>query len=229
MEGYFLWYFHGCALREADKEAGRESGPGSVWRRFRSGENPVTAIRELKVLPSVKAKVQHHDAPPWQEVPARFAELQIRSAMAAKALQFTILTACRTSEVLEMKWPEVDFDARLWTTPAELIKGGQVHRVPLNDEKLAILEPLRALATDYVFEGQKRHQPLSNISMLMPLRRMRQDGVTMNGFRRSFRDWAAEAANAPRRLAEAVFWPNTLGPMWSGLMRGGICWKGGEN
>ena len=171
---------------------------------FRSGENPVTAIREGKVLPTVKAKVQHHHAMPWQEVPALYAELQTRSAMAAKALQFTILTACRTSEVLEMKWPEVDFDTRLWTIPAERMKGGQVHRVPLTGEMLAILEPLRALASDYVFEGQKRHQPLSNMSMLMLLRRMRQDGVTVHGFRSSFRDWAAEAANAPRELAEAA-------------------------
>ncbi len=171
---------------------------------FRSGENPVTAIREGKVLPTVKAKVQHHDAMPWQEVPAFYAELQTRSAMAAKALQFTILTASRTSEVLEMKWPEVDVDARLWTIPAERMKGGQVHRVPLTDEMLAILEPLRALASDYVFEGQKRHQPLSNMSMLMLLRRMRQDGVTVHGFRSSFRDWAAEAASAPRELAEAA-------------------------
>ncbi len=171
---------------------------------FRSGENPVTAIREGKVLPTVKAKVQHHDAMPWQEVPAFYAELQIRSAMAAKALQFTILTACRTSEVLEMKWPEVDVDAHLWTIPAERMKGGQVHRVPLTEEMLAILEPLRALASDYVFEGQKRHQPLSNMSMLMLLRRMRQNGVTVHGFRSSFRDWAAEASNAPRELAEAA-------------------------
>ncbi len=171
---------------------------------LRSGENPVTAIREGKVLPTVKAKVQHHDAMPWQQVPAFYADLQTRSAMAAKALQFTILTASRTSEVLEMKWPEVDVDARLWTIPAERMKGGQVHRVPLTDEMLAILEPLRALASDYVFEGQRRHQPLSNMSMLMLLRRMRQDGVTVHGFRSSFRDWAAEAANAPRELAEAA-------------------------
>ncbi len=171
---------------------------------FRSGENPVTAIREGKVLPTVKAKVQHHDAMPWQEVPAFYAKLQTRSAMAAKALQFTILTACRTSEVLEMKWPEVDVDARIWTIPPERMKGGQVHRVPLTDEMLEILEPLRALASDYVFEGQKRHQPLSNMSMLMLLRRVRQDNVTVHGFRSSFRDWAAEAANAPRELAEAT-------------------------
>jgi integrase len=171
---------------------------------FRSGENPVTAIRKTKVLPAVKANRQHHDAMPWRDVPAFFAELEGRSATAAKALQFTILTASRTSEVLDMTWPEVDFEARLWTVPAARMKGGTEHRVPLTDEMLAILEPLKAMASDYVFEGQKRHKPLSNMSMLMLLRRMGSDGFTVHGFRSSFRDWASEAANAPRELAEAA-------------------------
>ncbi|WP_380054117.1 tyrosine-type recombinase/integrase [Falsihalocynthiibacter sp. SS001] len=171
---------------------------------FRSGENPVTAIRDAKVLPTVKKKPQHHDAMPWRDVPAFFAELNGRSAIAAKALQFTILTASRTSEVLDMTWPEIDFEARLWTVPAARMKGGKVHRVPLTDEMLAILEPLKAMASVYVFEGQKRHKPLSNMSMLMLLRRMGRDGFTVHGFRSSFRDWASEAANAPRDLAETA-------------------------
>ena len=171
---------------------------------FRSGENPVTAIKDARVLPTVKAKPQHHDAMPWRDVPAFYAELNGRSAIAAKALQFTILTASRTSEVLDMKWPEVDFDTLLWTVPAVRMKGGKEHRVPLTDEMLAILEPLKAMASDYVFEGQKRHRPLSNMSMLMLLRRMGRDAFTVHGFRSSFRDWASEAANAPRELAEAA-------------------------
>lgn len=173
-------------------------------RGFRSGENPVTAIKDANVLPTVRAPVQHHDAMPWREVPAFHAKLMSRDAMAAKALMFTILTTSRTSEVLEMKWPEVDFDAWLWTVPAERMKGGKVHRVPLTDEMLAILEPLKAMKSDFVFEGQKRHRPLSNMSMLMLLRRMGESGFTVHGFRSSFRDWAAEAANAPRELAEAA-------------------------
>ncbi len=173
-------------------------------RGFRSGENPVTAILDAKVLPSVKSRVRHHDAMPWRDVPAFYARLESRSAMAAKALMFTILTASRTSEVLEMKWPEVDFEARLWTVPADRMKGGKEHRVPLTDEMIAILEPLKAMESEYVFEGQKRHQPLSNMSMLMLLRRMDANGFTVHGFRSSFRDWAAEAANAPRELAEAA-------------------------
>ena len=82
------------------------------------------------------------------------------------------------------------------------MKGGVVHRVPLTDEMLAIIEPLRAMQSDYVFEGQKRHKPLSNMAMLMLLRRMQVEGVTVHGFRSTFRDWASEAANAPREVAE---------------------------
>ncbi len=124
--------------------------------------------------------------------------------MAAKALQFTILTAARTSEVLEMTWPEVDFDARLCTVPASHMKGGLEHHVPLTDAMLALLEPLQAMASTYVFEGQKRHHPLSNMSMLMLLRRMARKDVTVHGFRSSFRDRVAEEASAARELAESA-------------------------
>jgi len=171
---------------------------------FYSGENPVTAIRDAKVLPQVKSKTVHHDAMPWRDVPDFYGNLKTRSAMAAHALRFTILIAARTSEVLEAKWDEVDFENRLWTVPAERMKAGEEHRVPLTEEALGILKPLKAMASTYVFEGQKRHQPLSNMSMLMLLRRMEVEGVTVHGFRSSFRDWAGEATNAPRELAEAA-------------------------
>jgi|TARA_R100000544_G_C2226885_1_gene61419 integrase len=171
---------------------------------FREGENPVTALKELGALPKVKAKVQHHDAMPWQDVPAFYAELEGRSATAAKALQFTILTACRTSEVLGMTWNELDLGQRLWVIPAERMKGGVQHRVPLTDEMLRILEPMKAMASTYVFEGQKRHRPLSNMSMLMLLRRMERGEFTVHGFRSTFRDWTSEVAGAPREVAEAA-------------------------
>jgi integrase len=169
---------------------------------FRSGENPVTAIGDAKVLPKVKAKPKHHKAMRWQDVPCFFANLKARDAMAAQALKFTCLTGSRTGEVLGMRWEEVDLAARLWTCPADRMKGGEVHRVPLTDEMLAIIEPLRALKSDFVFEGQARHKPLSNMAMLMLLRRMEVDGVTVHGFRSTFRDWASEVANAPREVAE---------------------------
>jgi integrase len=169
---------------------------------FREGENPVTAIKVAHVLPKVKAKAKHHDAMHWRDVPSFYANLATRSAMAAKALMFTCLVGSRTGEVLGMKWEEIDTEARLWTCPAERMKGGEAHRVPLTEEMLAIIEPLRALQSEFVFEGQKRHRPLSNMAMLMLLRRMGVEGVTVHGFRSTFRDWAAEVANAPGEVAE---------------------------
>lgn len=169
---------------------------------FRSGENPVTAIKDGGVLPKVKAKVKHHKAMDWQDVPAFYADLKTRNAMSAKALMFTCLTGSRTGEVLGMRWEEVDFNARLWSCPEERMKTGELHRVPLTDEMVAIIEPLKAMGSEHVFEGQKRHKPLSNMSMLMLLRRMRVEGVTVHGFRSTFRDWASEVANAQREVAE---------------------------
>ncbi|WP_298256560.1 site-specific integrase [uncultured Litoreibacter sp.] len=169
---------------------------------LRSGENPVTSIKDGKVLPKITAKPKHHKAMRWQDVPAFYADLQSRNAMAAKALMFTCLTGSRTGEVLGMRWEELDLEARVWTCPEERMKTGSAHRVPLTDEMLAIIEPLKVMKSEVVFEGQKRHKPLSNMSMLMLLRRMAVVGVTVHGFRSTFRDWASEAANAPREVAE---------------------------
>jgi integrase len=169
---------------------------------LRSGENPVTAIKEGGVLPKVAAKTKHHKAMRWQEVPAFYAQLADKSAVAAKALMFTCLTGARTGEVLGMRWEELELDARIWTCPAVRMKTGEDHRVPLTDAMLSLVEPMRALRSDMVFEGQKRHMPLSNMAMLMLLRRMGVEGVTVHGFRSTFRDWAAEVANAPREIAE---------------------------
>lgn len=169
---------------------------------FREGENPVAAIKEAGVLPKVTKKPKHHKAMLWRDVPAFYADLRTRNAMAAKALMFTCLTGSRTGEVLGMKWDEIDFDAKVWTCPEERMKTGEEHRVPLTQEMLAIIAPLKAMQSDYVFEGQKRHRPLSNMAMLMLLRRMKIEGVTVHGFRSTFRDWAAEVANASREVAE---------------------------
>ena len=169
---------------------------------FREGENPVTAIKEAGVLPKVKKKVKHHKAMEWRDVPAFYADLRTRNAMSSKALMFTCLTGSRTNEVLGMRWEEIDFDEGIWTCPEERMKTGDEHRVPLTQEMLAIIEPLKAMQSDFVFEGQKRHQPLSNMSMLMLLRRMKIEGVTVHGFRSTFRVWASEVANAPREVAE---------------------------
>ena len=169
---------------------------------YRDGENPVTTIKDARVLPQVKQKVQHHKAMHWKDVPAFYAELATKDAMAAKALMFTCLTTSRTSEVLNAHWTEFDFEEMLWTVPAERMKADQEHRVPLTPAMLAIVQPLQAFRSDVVFEGQKRHKPMSNMAMLMLLRRMRVEGITVHGFRSSFRDWAAEQSDFSRDLAE---------------------------
>ncbi len=169
---------------------------------FRDGENPVTDVKDAQVLPKVKAKPKGHAAMRWQDVPAFFADLRTRNAMAAKALMFTCLTGSRTGEVLGMKWDELDFDTMVWSCPDERMKTGEEHRVPLTGEMLAILEPLKGLQSEYVFEGQKRHHPMSNMAMLMLLRRMQIEKATVHGFRSTFRDWASEVAEAPREVAE---------------------------
>lgn len=170
---------------------------------FREGENPMTLVRDAGVLPKVKTKAKHHGAMSWGEVSAFYDRLSGLEGISARALQFTILTACRTSEVLQARWEEIDFESRLWEISAERMKTGEAHRVPLSPEMVAILEPLRAFGDGYVFPGQKRGSALSNMSMAMLLRRLKVDGVTAHGFRSTFRDWAAEAAKAPREVAEA--------------------------
>lgn len=169
---------------------------------FRDGENPVTAIKDAGALPKVKKEVKHHKAMHWRDVPAFYADLKTQNGMAASALRFTCLTGSGTGEVLGMQWGEVDLEERVWICPAERMKTGEEHRVPLTDEILSIIKPLRAMQSEYVFEGQKRHKPLSNMSMLMLLRRMKVEGVTVHGFRSTFRDWASEVANVPREVAE---------------------------
>ncbi|MCI5041630.1 MAG: tyrosine-type recombinase/integrase [Donghicola eburneus] len=169
---------------------------------FREGENPVSAIRDGGVLPKVRKKVKNHAAMNWQDLPAFYENLRQRSATAAFALRFTILTGARTGETLGMIWEEVDLEARLWTVPATRMKAESEHRVPLCDEAVEILVAMQDLQSQYVFEGQKRHKPLSNMSMSMLLRRMDIEDATVHGFRSTFRDWAAEVAKAPREVAE---------------------------
>jgi len=106
--------------------------------------------------------------------------------------------------VLEARWAEFDFNTLLWTIPAERMRAGQAHRAPLTPDILAILEPMKAMASEYVFEGQKRHRPLSNMLMLMLMRRMGKGDFTVHRFRSTFRDWASEAAGAPHAVAEVV-------------------------
>jgi len=123
----------------------------------------------------------------------------------ARALEFTILTAARTGETIFARWNELYLLDKTWTVPAERMKAGREHRVPLSSRALTILEEMQAHrhADDgFVFPGGKLGKPLSNMAFLMLLRRMGRDDLTAHGFRSSFRDWAAERTNFPSEVAE---------------------------
>jgi integrase len=141
----------------------------------------------------------------YADVPAFIAELRERQAMAAMALEFAILTAARSGEVLGARWNEIDLEAKVWAVPAARMKAGREHRVPLSTRALAILEKLaEAKTSDFVFAGQRPGKPLSGMAMEMILRRMKIEGVTIHGFRSAFRDWCGESTSFPREIAEAA-------------------------
>ena len=123
--------------------------------------------------------------------------------MGAKALEFTILTACRTGEVLGARWDEIDLSSRTWTIPAGRMKGEREHRVPLSAPAIAVAAALKEICTsDYVFPGARRGKPLSNMAMLVLLRRMNRSDLTVHGFRSTFRDWAAEQTAYPNEVVK---------------------------
>ena len=124
------------------------------------------------------------------------ADLRARPALAAMALEFAVLTATRTSEVLNAQWSEFELDAGLWTIPAERMKARREHRVALSKRALAIVTELSAArSSDFVFPGQKPGKPLSNMALLMLLDRMgRRGAITAHGFRSTFSDWASEVS-----------------------------------
>lgn len=174
-------------------------------RGYRDGENPARWRGHLDHLLPVRGKVRrvkHHAALPYAELPAFVSALRERDAVAARALEFAILTAARTSEVLGAAWSEIDLDARLWTVPAERMKAGKEFRVPLGDRAVEILKGmLAAKQNDYIFYGDRR-STLSNMAFLMLLRRMGRSDITAHGFRSSFQDWVEEQTDAPRAVAE---------------------------
>lgn len=172
--------------------------------KYRSAENPARWRGHLdKVLPPIRkvAKVEHHPALPYADIPAFMADLRSRDGAAAKALEFTILTAARTGETIGAKWDEIDFKEKVWTVPAGRMKAGVEHQVPLSDRAIQILADLNQ-ETDYVFPGQEVDKPLSNMAMLALLKRMDRSAITVHGFRSTFRDWAAETTEYPNELVE---------------------------
>jgi integrase len=175
-------------------------------RGFRAGENPARWRGHLDQLLPAKSKVRkvkHHAAMPYDELGAFMKDLRAGEGVAAAALEFLILTVGRTSEVIGARWPEVDTAARVWTVPAERMKGKREHRVPLSALALAVLARTREHGGEFIFPGGKAGRPLSNMARLTLRGRMGLD-VTAHGFRSTFKDWATERTNFPNEVSEAA-------------------------
>jgi Integrase len=171
-------------------------------RGYRNGENPARWRGHIAQIlpPRPRLRRGHHKAMPYATIPAFMAELRERDAMAALALEFVILTAARTGEVLGATWAEVDLDRAIWTVPASRMKAGKEHRIPLSPRAVEILEEVRCHSKDCLFPADKGGK-LSGMAMPMLLRRMKRD-CTVHGFRSSFRDWAAECTGYAHEVCE---------------------------
>ncbi|MDP6475823.1 MAG: integrase arm-type DNA-binding domain-containing protein, partial [Alphaproteobacteria bacterium] len=172
---------------------------------FRQGQNPAQWRGHLENLLPAKSRihvVSHRPAMPYQEIGAFLLRLRERDGTAAQALEFTIYTAARTSEVRGALWEELDLDRAVWTIPGPRTKVGKEHRIPLAERPLEIVRGLHSNASgDYVFPGGRPGKGLSDMALLSVLRRL---GIkeTVHGFRSSFRDWAADQTQFPREVAE---------------------------
>ncbi len=166
-------------------------------------ENPINGLS--KALPNFKPRVKHHPALPWREVPALMADLAKRDGISARTLEFLILTATRSGEARGARYCEISGNA--WTVPADRMKRGIEHRVPLSPQALEVLERVNGFGMDLVFPSPssgKNELQQSDASIRALLNRMKRTGFTVHGFRSAFRDWASESAHANREVAEAA-------------------------
>jgi integrase len=175
-------------------------------RGYRKGENPARWRGHLEKLLPARSRVktvEHHAALPYRDLPAFMQALRAQAGVGARALEFAILTAGRTGEVIGATWDEIDLEAATWTIPKERMKARRDHRVFLCDSALAVLRPLyEARESDFVFPGGKKDKPLSNMTLLATLKRMKRHDLTAHGFRSTFRDWAAEMTDYPAEVVE---------------------------
>jgi integrase len=174
---------------------------------WRTGENPALWRGHLKNVlpPRQRLSRGHHAAMPYRQLPAFIARLRAAEAMAARALEFLILTAARSGEVYGARWSEFDLERGIWKIPAGRMKAGKEHRVPLSDQVLSLMRTLKETpVSEYVFPGYRTNCPLSSSAMEMLLRRLKADEYTVHGFRSSFRDWAGDETHFPREIAEAA-------------------------
>ena len=173
---------------------------------LREGDNPARWTGHLEYKLPARSKVQkvkHHAALPYAEIGAFMSDLRKREGMSARALELAILTAARSGEVRGATWKEIDLAAHIWTIPAERMKAGKEHRIPLSEAAVKLLEYLpRYKGSNYVFPAPKGGGAMSDTSLIMTLRRMKRGDLTAHGFRSTFRDWAGETTSYPREVIE---------------------------
>jgi len=173
---------------------------------LRDRENPARWDGHLKMMlpaPTKLKNVQHHAAMPYQDVPAFMETLGTNKSISSLALQFIILTACRSGEALGATWDEIDLRAKTWTIPAQRMKAGQEHAVPLSDWAIEILKALPKIDNNpHLFAGNRHQRPISAAAVTQTLSKPTHKKATVHGFRSSFRDWAGEQTNFPRNDVE---------------------------
>jgi integrase len=175
-------------------------------RGYRTGENPARWRGHLDKLLPARAKVRkvkHHPALPFAEIGTFMVALRQQDSIAARALEFVILTAARSGEVLGARWEEIDLTNRMWVVPEDRMKAQRQHRVPMSETAMSVLNEMSPLGSGgFVFPSQDLTGPLGHAALFMLLRRMGRGDVTTHGMRSTFRDWAAECTHYPNEVVE---------------------------
>ena len=177
----------------------------AATRGFRKGDNPARWDGHLENLLPAKAKiakVEHLEAMPYVALPEFIVQLRQHSAVAARALEFAILTAARSAEALKADWSEIDLAAKTWTVPAARMKAGKEHKVPLSNAAIALLDALPGARAGIVFPGNNPGKPMNHGALRLQLRRMGQQDANVHGFRWAFVDWAHEQTAFPSEAIE---------------------------
>ena len=194
---------------------------------YRTGENPAAMKGNLEFsLAKKPQKVVHQPSLHWKELSVFIVELRSKDVISRLALEFLILTATRTSEVINAQWDEIDLKEKIWIIPANRMKAAKEHAVPLSDSAIKVLERVKDLHAQWVFPNEKNKNPLSNMAMLEVVRGMKgykdklsKKPIVVHGFRSTFRTWASEATNFPSEIAEAALAHNNPNKIEASYLR----------